>query len=109
MKRNVDGQRAVGTTATSKPLQVVAYRGARQSNKLIQFNWSRHWKRKVEPYLDQPLVRASVELGMKLYDPEWTWEDGPHAIGRGGWNGQRVVKGKLSWYQPWHRCHWISL
>jgi hypothetical protein len=23
-------------------------------------------------------------------------------------NGQRVEKNKLSWYQPWGRCHWIS-
>jgi hypothetical protein len=53
-------------------------------------------------------VRASVEMGMKDLDPAWTWEDGPHAVGRGRWNGQRVTKNKLSWYQPWGRCHWIS-
>jgi hypothetical protein len=75
---------------------------------IIQFDWSRHWKRKVEPHLDIPLVRASVEIGMEDYDPAWSWEDGPHAIGRGWLNGQRVVKNKLSWYQPWGRCHWIS-
>lgn len=75
---------------------------------MIQFNWSRHWKKKVEPYLGLLLVRHSVEMGMKLFDPKWTWHDGPHAIGRGWLNGQRVVKNKLSWYQPWGRCHWIS-
>lgn len=76
--------------------------------KIVQFDWSRHWKKKVEPYLDLPLVRLSVEMGMRLYDRNWTWEDGPHAIGRGALNGQRVIKHKLSWYQPWGRCHWIS-
>src|SRR5471032_2360603 len=47
-------------------------------------------------------------MGMTLYEENWTWEDGPHAVGRGRWNGQRVIKNKLSWYQPWGRCHWIS-
>src|SRR5262245_12637423 len=75
---------------------------------VIQFDWRQHWKERVEPHLGLPLVRRSVEVGMKLYDPAWTWEDGPHAIGRGRCNGQRVVRGKLSWYQPWGRCHWIS-
>ena len=77
-------------------------------SRIIQFNWSRHWKKKVEPHLDTPLVRASVELVMKDLDPIWAWDDGPHAVGRGRWNGQRVTKNKLSWYQPWGRCHWIS-
>ena len=75
---------------------------------VIQFDWRQHWKERVEPHLGLPLVRSSVEVGMKLYDPAWTWEDGPHAIGRGRCSGQRVVRGKLSWYQPWGRCHWIS-
>jgi hypothetical protein len=82
--------------------------GKHHMAKIIQFNWSRNWKRNVEPYLDIPIVRGSVEIGMKLYDSAWTWEDGPHAIGRGSLNGQRVIRNKLSWYQPWGRCHWIS-
>ena len=77
-------------------------------SKMTQFNWSRHWKNKVEPHLNNPLVRASVELHIKDLDPTWTWEYGPHAVGRGRMNGQRVTKNKLSWYQPWGRCHWIS-
>src|SRR5437764_14764743 len=64
-------------------------------NKITQFNWSRHWKKKVEPHLEIPLVRASVEIWMRDLDPTWTWEDGPHAVGRGRWNGQRVTKNKL--------------
>jgi hypothetical protein len=75
---------------------------------VTQFNWSRHWKRRVEPYLGLPLVRASVAMGMRHLDPTWTWHDGPHAVGRGRLNGQRVVRDKLSWYQPWGCCHWIS-
>jgi hypothetical protein len=90
---------------SSSPAQLLA---APARGEIIQFDWSRWWKRKVEPYLGIRLVRKSVELGMKLYDPAWVWKDGPHAIGRGVWNGQRVVKDKLSWYQPWGRCHWIS-
>ncbi len=77
-------------------------------NEIIQFDWSRNWRKRVEPYLDIPLVRGSVEMGMKTFDPKWTWDDGPHAIGRGSLNGQRVRENKLSWYQPWGRCHWIS-
>jgi len=76
--------------------------------RIVQFDWSRHWKTKVEPHLDKPLVRYSVEMGMKLLEETWTWGDGPHAVGRGRWNGQRVTRNKLSWYQPWGRCHWIS-
>ena len=76
--------------------------------KISQFDWSRNWKKKVEPHVNVPLVRLSVEMNMKDLDPTWTWEDGPHAVGRGRLNGQRVTKNKLSWYQPWGRCHWIS-
>jgi hypothetical protein len=83
--------------------------------RIVRFNWSRHWKSKVEPYLDLPLVRLSVEMGMKLYDPKWTWEDGPHAIGRGSLNGQRVSQeqavlvsalGPLPLDQFLRLCHW---
>lgn len=88
--------------------RILEARRRHRKGKLIQFDWSRRWKRDVVPYLDLPLVRASVEFGMTMYDPTWTWEDGPHAIGRGDLNGQRVFKNKLSWYQPWGRCHWIS-
>jgi hypothetical protein len=75
---------------------------------IVQFNWSRHCKKKVEPHLNNDLVRFSVELGMTLFDKTWTWDQGPHSIGRGDINGQRVTKNKLSWYQPWGRCHWIG-
>ena len=76
--------------------------------KISQFDWSRNWTKKVEPHLHLPLVRASVEMGMTLLEPDWTWNNGPHSVGRGSLNGQRVTKNKLSWFPPWGRCHWIS-
>jgi hypothetical protein len=97
--KNIEDSRLEHAAKASKPVK---------KDKITQFDWSRNWKKKVEPHLDKPLVRFSVELGMKTYDRTWTWEDGPHAVGRGKWNGQRVVPGKLSWYQPWGRCHWIA-
>lgn len=75
-------------------------------SKAIQFDWRRQWRRRVMPHLELPQVRFAVELGMKLYNRNWTWADGPHAIGN--LTGQRAVRGKLSWYQPWGRCHWIA-
>src|SRR5262249_2122005 len=77
-------------------------------SKITQFNWRRSWRKRVEPHLEQPLVRKSVDIGMTMYDMSWTENDGPHSIGDGRRLGQRVVKGELSWYQPWGRCHWIS-
>jgi hypothetical protein len=82
-------------------------RNERPMSQIIQFNWSINWKMKVEPYLNWYPVRASVEMGMRLVDPNWTWKDGPHAIGR-KLPGLKVRKKTLSWYQPWGRCHWIS-
>jgi hypothetical protein len=73
-----------------------------------QFNWSRHWTTRVKPHLDDPRVKVTITMGMRLYDKNWQEEDGPHSIGRGSLNGQRVRRGALSWYQPWGRCHWIA-
>lgn len=76
------------------------------ARKPIQFNWRRHWKKKVEPHLGLPIVQGALDLGMKLLDPGWKRGDPPHALGR--WVPfKRIVKGKLSWYQPVGRCHWI--
>lgn len=74
---------------------------------MIQFNWSRRWG-EVEPHLKDKEVRFWTTFGCRLLDKDWTEEDGPHWVGRGSINGQRVYKGKLSWYQPWGRCHWIA-
>ncbi|MFO0800195.1 MAG: hypothetical protein U0804_22235 [Gemmataceae bacterium] len=103
MRRSDPAPAAFSVSASDhKPLQPPA------KSRVVQFDWSRRWKRDVVPHLNLSLVRASVEMGMKMYDPDWTWDDGPHAIGRGRWNGQRVFENKLSWYQPWGRCHWIG-
>jgi hypothetical protein len=76
------------------------------ARKPVQFNWRRHWKKKIEPHLGEPLVQSALDLGMKLLDPNWKPGDPPHLLGR--WvPSKRIVKGKLSWYQPAGRCHWI--
>ena len=48
----------------------------------------------------------ALDFGMGRYDPAWQRGDPPHIIGV--FDGRRVVTGKLSWYQPLCRCHWIA-
>lgn len=72
-----------------------------------QFNWSRNWK-KVEPHLNDPDVRFALHLGLKILNPYYEPGQPPWEEGRGPLNGQRAIKNKLSWYQPWGRCHWIA-
>jgi hypothetical protein len=74
--------------------------------KIIQFNWRRHWSKKVAPYLNEELVQFSLDAGMMTYDPDWKRGDAPYVVGAIGFN--RIVKGKLSWYQPLNRCHHIA-
>jgi hypothetical protein len=77
----------------------------RRLGRPIQFDWRRNWKKRVEPLLDNPLVRGALNLGMRLLDPDWKDGDPPHLLGRD--DGGRIVEGKLSWYRPHGRCHWI--
>lgn len=77
------------------------------ARKPIQFNWRRHWKKKVEPYLHKPPVKGALEVGMRLLNPQWRDGDAPYELGRISMWPTRIVKGKLSWYQPHGRCHWI--
>jgi len=77
------------------------------ATKAIQFNWRRHWSTKVAPYLHEDLVQLSLNVGMKALDPNWTPGGGPFSYGAIGFN-TRIVKGKLSWYQPLNRCHHIA-
>jgi hypothetical protein len=72
----------------------------------LQFNWRRHWKKKVEPYLKHDLVQASLDLGMMMLDDNWQRGDPPYLMGREA--GRRAVPGKLSWYRPCGCCHWIA-
>jgi hypothetical protein len=76
--------------------------------KPIQFNWRRHWSRKVAPHLGTELVQASLDLGMSRLDPRWRRGDPPYLLGAIPLWRTRVVRGKLSWYRPWNRCHWIA-
>jgi hypothetical protein len=72
----------------------------------IQFNWRRNWSKKVAPYLNEEFVQGSLDMGMTQLDPNWQRGDAPCSLGAIGFN--RIVKGKLSWYQPLNRCHHIS-
>jgi hypothetical protein len=51
------------------------------ARKPIQFNWRRHWRKKVEPHLGHPLVQGALSLGMGLLDPAWEVGDPPTPSG----------------------------
>lgn len=74
--------------------------------KVVQFNWRRHWKWKVEPHLHKEAVQRSLDFGMRLYDQSWKRGDAPWVYG--AMDFKRRVTGKLSWYQPTGRCHFIA-
>ena len=76
-------------------------------NRIVQFDWRRHWRRKVEPYLGNHRVQACLDFGMKMLDRNWKRGDAPYRLGAA--DPRRIVKGKLSWYQPLKCCHHISL
>jgi len=73
-----------------------------------QFNFARHWRKKIAPVLADPTVMRALTVGMKLHDIHYEEGDPPWRFGRGPWNGQRARQGCLSWYQPWGRCHHIA-
>jgi hypothetical protein len=75
----------------------------------VQFDWRGNWKKKVVPHLNNPVVQVSLDLGMFMYDPNYMPGDDvpPYSIGR--CEGDRIVKGGLSWYRPRGRCHHIAL
>src|SRR5450432_3912868 len=75
-------------------------------SKPIQFNWRRQWSDKVAPYLNEELVQVCLDVGMGMLDPTWKRGDAPCYMGAFGFH--RIVKGKLSWYQPLNRCHHIA-
>ena len=79
---------------------------ARKHNPL-QFNWQKHWKKKVKPHLDHPLVQIALDIGMRRVAPDWTHGDPPYIYGVDGpsW----AEEGTLAWYQPYLQCHAISL
>ena len=73
----------------------------------IQFNWRRHWGKKVAPYLQEELVQFSLNFGMTLIDGTWKPGDAPCDYGSVRLN-RVIIKDKLSWYQPLNRCHNIA-
>lgn len=73
-----------------------------------RFNFARHWRSRIVPLLDDPVVVRALTLGLKLYDIDYEMGEPPWLCGRGPLNGQRARKGCLSWYQPWGRCHYIA-
>jgi hypothetical protein len=99
--------------------RVMAEAAATQEH-VIQFNWRRHWKKKVEPFLKYEEVQFSLDIGMQWLYSSWQRGDAPYRLGgyslrlsskgndAGLWVPQRIVQGKLSWYSPLGRCHWIA-
>jgi hypothetical protein len=83
-----------------------ATHAAPKTRRPLQFNWRRQWNQKVAPYLQEELVQFSLDLGMEMFDPDWQRGDAPCDIGALG--SKRIVKGKLSWYQPPGQCHYIA-
>jgi hypothetical protein len=77
------------------------------TRKPIQFNWRKHWEKKVKPHLDHPCVQMSLGVGMVMIDPTWKDGDAPYELGDD--IQRRAKKGTLAWYQPRRQCHGISL
>ncbi len=88
-------------------------------SRIRQFNFARYWASHVAPHLLDDDVQDALNQDMQDYfmmlrarfgaNDFCVWKPGdpPYDIGRGPLNGQRVYPYKLSWYQPWGRCHWI--
>ena len=71
----------------------------------IQFDWRKHWEKKVEPHLNHPCVQFSLNFGMHMVDPKWKPGDPPYRLGD---EPRRARKGTLAWYQPSRQCHGIA-
>ena len=72
-----------------------------------QLNFSRLWPR-ITPWLNLPDVQDALMFGLFCDNPKYRPGDPPWLEGRGPINGQRARPGKLSWFQPWGRCHSIA-
>jgi hypothetical protein len=59
--------------------------------------------------LNEPEIKLALHFGLIIQNPKhYRAGDPPWREGRGPINGQRARPGKLSWYQPWGRCHAIA-
>jgi len=73
-----------------------------------QFDFARHWGKRIRPLLEKPAIVTALNLGMMLQGDDYEPGNPPWLHGRGPLNGQRAKEGCLSWYQPWGRCHYIA-
>jgi len=73
-----------------------------------QFNFARQWTKKIAPLLADRDVIDALNFGMTLYDDNYREGHPPYNIGSIPSWGRRPRKGRLSWYQPWNRCHFIA-
>src|SRR4051794_2051642 len=80
----------------------------RQVKGPIQFNWRRHWKKKVVPLLQHELVQEALDLGMGFGEENWKRGDAPHKVGTISDRVRPILPGTLAWYQPFHCCHFIA-
>lgn len=71
-----------------------------------QFDFARHWRKRITPILDDPVVEASLTFGMRLLDRRYEPGVPPWMLGKGC--GQRISPNTVSWYQPLGRCHHIA-
>jgi hypothetical protein len=76
-------------------------------NQIVQFNWRRHWSKKVAPHLRKRVVQAALGFGLRLLDPGWRRGEPPRMAGV-VWGGAGVREGKLQWYQVPGGSHSIA-
>lgn len=70
-----------------------------------QFDFSRNWRKRIKPLLNDPLVEKSLALGMTFLDHRYRPGMPPCLFGRLGHLGRPNT---VSWYQPEGRCHHIA-
>ena len=72
-----------------------------------QFNFARHWRKKIAPHLNDLKVVHALTFGLKLWQSDYMPGKPPCHVGN--WHeGHRRRRGCLSWYQPRNRCHHIA-
>ena len=79
-----------------------------RQNKIMQFDWSRNWKKKVEPYLDVDLVRVCLVPSTNVVRKGWQWAGGPYISSLTYPYGNINIKRNLSWYQSLYDARSMS-